>query len=64
MTDEQVSPAHVSATIDRKFVPLIGALVLLVGICLLPEPAPLERAGLSIPLTTGGRPASRSWLSP
>ena len=55
MTDEQVSPAHVSATIDRKFVPLIGALVLLVGICLLPEPAPLERAGLSIPLTTGGK---------
>ena len=41
--------------IDRNIIVLLGAMAVLVGICLLPTPAPLERAGLSIPLTAGGK---------
>jgi sodium-dependent dicarboxylate transporter 2/3/5 len=52
---EETSTGTASSTIDRKLLALIGALILLVGICLLPEPAPLERAGMSIPLTSGGK---------
>jgi len=48
MRQDVLSPAGTEEH-GRKSLALIGALVLLVGICLLPEPAPLERAGLSIP---------------
>jgi solute carrier family 13 (sodium-dependent dicarboxylate transporter), member 2/3/5 len=52
----QEAPVAVASANDgRKVLALIGALVLLVGICLLPEPAPIERAGGLIPLTSGGK---------
>ena len=41
--------------IDRNLLVIIAAVALLVGILLLPEPAALERAGLSILLTSGGK---------
>lgn len=41
--------------IDRNFVIFLAAVTLLVGIVLLPEPAALQRDGLSIPLTMGGK---------
>jgi len=44
-----------SSMIDRNVLVLFVAVILLIGITLLPEPAPLQRAGLSIPLTVGGK---------
>lgn len=41
--------------IDRDFVVVLFAVMLLVGITFLPEPEPLQRAGGSIPLTAGGK---------
>jgi sodium-dependent dicarboxylate transporter 2/3/5 len=54
MTQERTS-AEPASRVDRKLLVLVGALVVLIGICLLPEPAPLERAGSSIALTAGGK---------
>jgi sodium-dependent dicarboxylate transporter 2/3/5 len=41
--------------IDRNVLVILVAAMLLVGITLLPEPAPLQRAGVSIPLSAGGK---------
>ncbi len=41
--------------IDRNVIVLLIAVMLLVGITLLPEPAPLQRGGSLIPLTPGGK---------
>jgi sodium-dependent dicarboxylate transporter 2/3/5 len=41
--------------IDRNVLIIFAAVALLVGVYLLPEPEALQRAGLSIPLTAGGK---------
>lgn len=40
---------------DRKWLTLVAAVVLMLAIHALPVPAPLERAGTSIPLTASGK---------
>ncbi len=44
-----------TVTADRKGWVLLGAVALMLAIYALPEPAPLERAGNLIPLTTNGK---------
>ena len=47
--------AHLRDRENRRWIVLFVAVLLMVGIHALPEPAPLERGGQLIPLTIGGK---------